>query len=62
VISSALTKRIVELEELVREYEVIVNEDPSAKKSCRECETRMKLVSDLKNEYVDLSIINLVTI
>jgi flagellar basal body rod protein FlgF len=50
VISAALRIRIGQLEELVQEYEKIINEDPSAKRSCRECEMRIKLISELKNE------------
>ncbi|CAL8069567.1 unnamed protein product [Orchesella dallaii] len=49
-ISKPLQERITQLEATVTEYEALVQEDPSSKKSCGECEKRMALISEIRNE------------
>ncbi|ODM91158.1 Mitotic spindle assembly checkpoint protein MAD1 [Orchesella cincta] len=49
-ISKPLQERITQLEATVAEYEALIQEDPSSKKSCGECEKRMALISEIRNE------------
>lgn len=50
IISKALQERINQLESTVAEYEAIIQEDPSQKKSCGECDKRISLITELRTE------------
>lgn len=54
VISKPLQDRICQLEATVAEYEAMIQEDPSNKKSCGECEKRIALITELRTELVVL--------